>query len=616
MPTVRPWLRSPLPWLAAVLAIYLLSPIGDFLGRLATTHRVASPGAAAALAVSAETATIATALIGLFGVPLAYLLARGRSRRSALVGVAVQLPIALPPLIGGILLLYLLGPSSAIGRAFGGRLTDDRAGIVLAQMFVAAPFLIVSARSAFAAIDPSLDDVAATMGHRPLARFARVAVPAAMPGIVAGLLLAWLRGFGEFGATVVLAYHPYSLPVFTYVQFGSTGLAATMLPTAAALGTALIVLLVAATASKRPLVARGWSARRPPWPVDVVVPRTARAAPLAFDVRARAGEFEVHATAATGRCLALLGATGAGKTLTLRVLAGVQRNGSGSIRLGERDLAGTPAERRRVGYLPQESCLLPHLPVLEQVAFGVAADVGSAAYWLTRLGIDDLSSRRPDELSGGQCRRVALARALASDPDLLLLDEPFTGLDTTTRADLRQTLREVLAETRATTVLVTHDPADVAMLADDVAVLQQGRTVQRGTCTDVYARPATVDVARLLGLPNAIGMTVVRRGRVVAADGTELRADTTGLAPGAPVIAMVDPRGIRIAATARRRVTVTDVVDFAGYRAIALRLGPDLSVVAHVSRWPGAAAPAPGDVVAVAIPVSAVRLSPVQGANL
>ncbi|MGB6228422.1 MAG: ABC transporter permease subunit, partial [Pseudonocardiaceae bacterium] len=159
--------RTPLPWLAGLLTLYLLVPILAYLIRVADTpaSALATPGLGSALAVSVETASISTAIIAVLGIPLGYLLSRGRGRSSTVVGVAVQLPLALPPLMSGILLIYLVGPYTPLGQLFGGMLTDTRVGIVLAQTFVAAPFLIVAARSAFAALDPALDDVAATLGH-------------------------------------------------------------------------------------------------------------------------------------------------------------------------------------------------------------------------------------------------------------------------------------------------------------------------------------------------------------------------------------------------------------------------------------------------------------------
>ena len=154
----------------------------------------------------------------------------------------MQLPLALPPLMSGILLIYPVGPYTTLGRFFDGRLTDSMAGIVLAQTFVSAPFLIIAARSAFASQDPALDDVAATLGHRHLDRFFRVSLPDAGTAVLAGLLLTWLRAFGEYGATVLISYHPYTLPVFTEVQFSGSGLPPTEAPTALALLAAIAVV--------------------------------------------------------------------------------------------------------------------------------------------------------------------------------------------------------------------------------------------------------------------------------------------------------------------------------------------------------------------------------------
>src|SRR5699024_7923678 len=127
--------------------------------------------------------------------------------------------------------IYVVGPYTWLGEAAGGHLTDSTIGIVLAQTFVAAPFLVIAARSAFDAVDPALDDLAATLGHKPLDRFLQVDIPIAWPGIRAGMLLTWLRAVGEYGATVLLAYHPFSLPVFTYEQFSGFGVPPTQAPT-------------------------------------------------------------------------------------------------------------------------------------------------------------------------------------------------------------------------------------------------------------------------------------------------------------------------------------------------------------------------------------------------
>jgi molybdate transport system permease protein len=607
MRRARIW-RTPIPWLGALLAVYLLSPIAAFGGRLATSPRAAAPGVAGALAVSAETATIATAVILIAGVPLAYHLAHGRSRSSTAVAVALQLPIAIPPLMSGILLLYLIGPYSTLGRMFGGRLTDDRAGIVLAQVFVAAPFLIVSARSAFAAVDPSLEEVAATLGYRRWGRFVRVALPAATPGIVAGLLLAWLRAFGEFGATVILAYHPYSLPVFTFLQFGTTGLNGTLVPTAATLAAATIVVLVVAGTTNRGIL-RAASRSRPKAPAVVTpAPPRFRHRPvsLEFDLRGEVGGFALALRGRTAGRLALVGRTGAGKSLALRILAGLHSAAYADLRLGEQNLAALPVEARRIGYLPQGGGLLPHLPVRRQVGWGVNSDAEAAAYWMQRLDLMALADRLPDELSGGQRQRVALARTLAAAPRLLLLDEPLTGIDTPTRAELRRELRRLQREARITTVLVTHDPEDVALLADDVIVLDRGSVLQSGAVDEVYRCPGNAEVARLLGVDNAIEVTVAAPGMVITDDGVGLAAPASTLPIGARAIATVDAAAVALGVGATRGV-VLDVTGYPGSRWAEVGLGAHTTIRVAVPERDGP--PRPGMPVMLAIPGEAIRVS-------
>jgi molybdate transport system permease protein len=607
------WLRTPLPWLAALLGAYLLVPIGAFVVRLAsaTGTQLSSPGTGAALAVSVETASITAVIVAVFGVPLAYVLARGRSRTSSVLGILVQLPIALPPLMSGILLLYVVGPYSHLGRLFDGRLTDDRVGIILAQTFVAAPFVIVAARSSFAALDPALDDVAATLGHGRWSRFARVAVPAAMPGIGAGLLLAWLRAFGEFGATVVLAYHPYSLPVLTYVQFGSTGLDATLLPTAAALGSA--VALVAGFAG----VARARRSSRPPGvqvPVPApVMPLPRFPSPLSFDVTGHLGSFRAH-TATTGDVtrLAIIGASGAGKTFALRMLAGLVAPTAARVTLGGTELDAMPPEVRQIGYLPQDSALLPHLTSWQQVTFGVGTDPAVAAYWMSSLGVADLSGRRPHELSGGQRRRIALARALSRSPRLLLLDEPFTGLDTPVRDELRRELRRLQRETGTTTVIVTHDPDDAALLAEHVMVVGNGNVLQLDTLAAVRDTPASPQVARLLGIRNVGTATVVEAG-VIGHGDLRFACETDGLRVGESVIFRVDPRRLDLGGAGQHTATVVDVVEYGDRTEVDVRMADGISLIAVLPAAAEAGSrmlPEVGTAVAVSIEPGALRCWP------
>lgn len=240
--------------LGAVLALYLAVP---FVVGLASLDRADTAAAArdavraGAVGVSVVTATASTAIAAVLGVPLAYVLARGDFPGKAVVGAAVYLPLVVPPLAGGLLLLTVFGPHGFLGAWLDARniqVADAWPGIVLAQVFVAAPFLIVAAQVAFAGVDPALERVSYALGVPPLRTFFRVALPLAWPGILAGLPLVWLRALGEFGATVMLAYHPYSLPVYLFVQFGAQGLRAA-LPIAAVLAVLGIAALVAVRAA-------------------------------------------------------------------------------------------------------------------------------------------------------------------------------------------------------------------------------------------------------------------------------------------------------------------------------------------------------------------------------
>jgi len=541
--------RSPLPWLGALVLVYLGVPVVAFGVRLLTTSSRGfhDPGLFPALSVSLQAACISTAVITVLGVPLAYLLARSPGRLTSVLGVVVQLPLAVPPLMGGVLLVYLVGPSTWLGRLFGGHLTSSLTGVVLAQTFVAAPFLVVSARAAFGAVDPALGDVAATLGHGELGRFLRVDVPAAAPGIRAGMVLTWLRAFGEYGATVILAYHPTSLPVYTYTQFSATGLPATMAPTALALGVAVCAVML----GRLVLVHR--RRRRPPVvPAVPAVPRPALAPfpiapfPIAFDVDHRVGAFRLAvAHRSTSVRLAILGPSGSGKSTLLRCLAGLYGPAPGPVAYGGRQVERVPVERRRVGYVAQSFGLFPHLRVWEQLLFATDADPVTAASWLTALHLDGLEDRLPGELSGGQRQRVALAQALSRSPDVLLLDEPFSALDTPVRFELRRELRRLQRVTGLSTVLVTHDPEEAALLADEVIVITGGRPLQQGAVRSVYGAPASLDVARLLGVRNVFEAVVEAPGLLVTA-GTALAADTGAVAPGTAVIWSVPPGAVRL----------------------------------------------------------------------
>ena len=565
--------------LGALLALYLAIPLVAFVIRLAgsDSRGFTESGLLDATRTSALSATISATIVTVLGVPLAHWMAHSRGSLRRVVGVLVQLPLALPPVMSGIVLVYVVGPYTWLGERFDGHLTESLAGVVIAQTFVASPFLIIAARSAFEAIDPQLEDVAATLGHRPLSRFVRVDLRIAAPAIRAGLLLTWLRALGEYGATVLLSYHPYTLPVFTYRQFSATGIPTTQAPTAIALGVAAVVLLLASFRLPRAVRER----LRPKAPAVVAArPSGVDARPVSFDIDTHVGDFHLRvAHCATSPRIAVLGASGAGKSMLLRSLAGLLGAGVGSVRLGEVDLSSAAVEDRQLGYVPQQHGLFPDRTAWEQATFGRHADPGVAAWWLQRLQLDGLQDRLPQQLSGGQRQRVVIAAALAGSPRLLLLDEPFSALDYPVRQELTALVRRLQQQDSLATVLVTHDPVEAAMLADELLVIADGRLVQAGTVREVFDAPASPAVARLLGLTN------VRDG-VMAADGIVrsggVRIRTQASLPGGTAVAWcVRPESVRAGAAGEHQVTVTDVADLGSRLLLELEWPSGLQLQAH-----------------------------------
>ncbi|MDT0615861.1 ABC transporter ATP-binding protein [Streptomyces lancefieldiae] len=217
--------------------------------------------------------------------------------------------------------------------------------------------------------------------------------------------------------------------------------------------------------------------------------------------------LDVALTAAPGDVVALLGPNGAGKTTALRALAGLVPLTDGHLRLDGTALDRTPPESRPVGVVFQDYLLFPHLTALDNVAFGPrcrgatkAEARARAAAWLDRMGLADHAGAKPRHLSGGQAQRVAVARALATNPRLLLLDEPLAALDARTRLEVRAQLRRHLAAFEAVAVLVTHDPLDAMVLADRLVVVEHGGVVQEGSPADIARRPRNDYIAQLVGL--------------------------------------------------------------------------------------------------------------------
>ncbi len=315
---------------------------------------------------------------------------------------------------------------------------------------------------------------------------------------------------------------------------------------------------------------------------------------------AQSADFDLAAQLSipAGTTAALLGPNGAGKSTAVDAIAGLRALDRGRIELDGRVLDDpasdifVPAADRRIGVVFQDHLLFDHMSVLDNVAFGLRARGMSRAEateqsrgWVERVGLAGLHDRRPRELSGGQAQRVALARALAPDPDLLLLDEPLSALDVTTRASLRRTLAQHLEEFAGPRLVITHDPTEAFLLADEVHVLEGGRITQVGTSDDIRLRPTTPYAADLAGANLLVGHAT--DGEVALADGGALQVADHAVA--GDVLVTISPTAVTVhrhrpeGSQRNTWSTTLDRVEHLGDR-VRLRTRPPVPLTVEVTR--------------------------------
>lgn len=539
---------SPLPiWaggLGALALCFLFLPLAFMLGRVnwATLGAtLVTPEAAAALGLSMRTCAIALGVDLLLGVPAALVLSRSwRGVRAARILVA--LPLSLPPVVAGIALLAAFGRRSTLGALLSGAGLDiafTTSAVVIAQVFVSLPFLIVTLESALRAREQGLDEMASSLGASPSRVFWQITLPTVLPGLGRGAALALARCLGEFGATLTFAGSMQgvtrTMPLQIYLARESDA------DLALALGVVLLGVAAAVVAltetpwgrlaslirSTRP--GRAAAPGAPSAPSSEASTALAEDAGEGADVRVAGTIVErgwnVDAELRPGLVTAVVGHNGAGKSTLAQVIAGTLRLDQGSARIGERvvDDAATfvPARRRGVAMVSQAPRIFTHMSVLANVAFplrvrgvGRAQAREAALEQLRAVGIDGLAHKRASDLSGGQAARVAIARALVFRPEVLILDEPTAALDVEATAQVSSVLRQRLTGAGITTLLVSHDIAEVLALASHMIVMGDGRVVEEGEPARVLASPSSVFAARLAGLNIVAGPIVTRPGMV------------------------------------------------------------------------------------------------------
>ena len=554
---------SPLPvWaggLGALALCFLVLPLAFMLGRVnwATLGAtLATDEASAALALSLRTCVMALGVDLLLGVPAALLLSRSwRGVRAARILVA--LPLSLPPVVAGIALLAAFGRRSTLGALLSGAGLDiafTTTAVVIAQVFVSLPFLIVTLESALRSREQGLEEMASSLGASPSRVFWQITLPTVLPGLGRGAALALARCLGEFGATLTFAGSMQgvtrTMPLQIYLARESDADLALALGVVL-LGVAALVVALTETpwghlasvvrarlsstrqgrgsASEAASGARagGSAAADPGCGRSASDDDGAGVAGAAVHVAGTVTErgWNVDAALRPGLVTAVVGHNGAGKSTLAQVIAGTLRLDSGRAQIGERvvDDAATfvPARRRGVAMVSQAPRIFTHMSVVANVAFplrvrgvGRAEARAAALDQLRAVGIADLAHRRASDLSGGQAARVAIARALVFRPEVLILDEPTAALDVEATAQVSAVLRERLMGAGITTLLVSHDIAEVLALASHMIIMGDGSVVEEGSPARVLALPTSVFAARLAGLNIVTGPALARPGLV------------------------------------------------------------------------------------------------------
>ena len=604
--------RSPLPVLVTALAVLggcaIVLPLVGMGTRVSwgqLPQLLATPSAQAALWLSIRTCLSSTVVCVVLGVPLALLLARSWPG-VRIARILAVLPMTMPPVVAGIALLSTLGNRGLLGahlKEWGVPIAFSTTAVVIAQVFVSMPFLVVTLEAALRSRDKRAEVTARSLGAGPWRVLAQVTLPLATPALARGTALALGRSLGEFGATIAFAGSKEgvtrTMPLAIYLEREKD--TATSLALAAVL-IGLSFVIVGATnidwgTAASHLLPRHRRQEHQDHDAAASEPRGAQASTpsrgerttesprgggrgqdlqVAFELPQR--DVVVDLEVEAGRTTALIGPNGSGKSTVCSVVAGLLDAENGRVVLGGRVLDGpggfVRAGRRQVALLSQEPGVFTHMSVLGNVVFALrcqgvsrAEATRRARAELAAVGADHLASRPGGTLSGGQAARVALARALATGPRLLVLDEPMAALDVTARQEMRRLVARRCAEERLTLLLVTHDVLDLTALAEDVVVLDRGRVVEQGPTARILSAPRSDFVAHLTGTAVLTGVIDgdaeapglrLPSGRVIHGRPREDDADghvgeqghrddhDDVLRPGAPGIALVPPDAVAL----------------------------------------------------------------------
>ncbi len=485
--------------------------------------------------ISFKIATLATLITFFLGISAAYWMLDYRGRWRSLIEAIFISPLIMPPTVVGFLLLILLGRNGFLGQLLhlvNINIVFTWYGAAITATVVAFPLMYKTTLAAFEQIDTNLQKAARTLGANEITVFWRITFPLALPGILAGATLAFARALGEFGATLMLAGNipgqTQTIPMAIYfaVESGETN---------EAWAWSIIILTISLSAigivnfwqeSKRNRVKKNLQIKPI---IEKQKKELVNQTGLFVDIYKQLANFQLDVSFSNSNSpLGLLGASGSGKSFILRCIAGIETPTSGQIVLNNRVLFDSaqginlPVRDRRVGFLFQNYALFPHLTVAENIAFGLPKNTPPAiaqsqiTAQLAAVQMQEFAYQYPSQLSGGQQQRVALARVLVSNPEILLLDEPFSALDTHLRYQLEKQIIATLQTFSGVTIFVTHNLEEAYRVCDRLLVLEQGKIIAAGNKQEIFEHPNTVRVAQLTGCKN-FSRTIIKTAEEIEA---------------------------------------------------------------------------------------------------
>jgi len=446
--------------------------------------------------------------------------------------------LILPPTVVGFLLLLFFGKNGPVGKLlepFDTTIVFTWYGAAIAATIVSFPLMYKTALGAFSQIDANLLRVARTLGAKEFTIFWRISLPLAFPGILAATTLAFARALGEFGATLMLAGNipgqTQTMPMAIYfaVEAGAMNEAWfwSIVIMIVSLSGIIIANLWQEFPDKRKLTKVPMKQIKLASKSDYLLIDSYTSS-LVLDIEKILDNFYLQVAFNTdNQPLGLLGSSGAGKSMILRCLAGIETPNKGRIILNGRVLFDSekkiniPIHQRQIGFLFQNYALFPHMTVAQNITFGLPKYLNAkeeVEKQLIAMQLQGFGDRYPHQLSGGQQQRVALARALASKPEALLLDEPFSALDTHLRSQLEQQVAEILDDYSGVTLFVTHNMEEAYRLCPNLLVLEQGKQAHHGSKYEIFQHPASVNVAQLTGCKNFSRANILSPQKIEAID--------------------------------------------------------------------------------------------------